>query len=261
MQPDRIEAFAKRIGEFDGAQARGSANGASTWNSAAAAGDKTPYPIVDGAAIIAMGGVMTNRATAYDDYFGVTSCESLGAKLRAAMADAKVDRIVLDVDSPGGEAAGAMELAATVRAAARIKPVVALANSLMASAAYAVGAGASEVVVTPSAMVGSIGVVWAHMDYSRLLVSAGVKPTLLTAGDFKKDGNSLEPLAPDARARIEKMINAYYELFVESVGVHRPRLGASGARRTQAGVFVGRHAIDAGLADRVGDLESILAKR
>lgn len=221
--------------------------------------ERKPYEIVDGVAVVPVRGELVNRGSWLDAFSGITSYERLSANLRAAAADSAVRAIVLDMDSPGGEAAGAMEAAAVVREVSKEKRVSAFVNSTAASAAYAIAAGAKEIVVTPSAMVGSIGVVWLHMDYSEALDKAGVKPTLLHAGAYKVDGNQLKPLAPAAAARIQKVIGSYYELFVESVGEHRPALGVDGARETEAGVFVGQAAIEAGLADRIGDFQGLLA--
>lgn len=223
-------------------------------------GESKPYEIVDGVAVIPVRGELVNRGSWLDAYSGLVSYESLCSALRSAEEDAAVTGIVLDMDSPGGEAAGAMEAAGVVRAVSKTKRVTAFVNSLAASAAYAIAAGASEIVMTPSSMVGSIGVIWLHMDYSKSLAEAGVKPTILTEGDFKKDGNQLEPLEPAAKARIQATIRSFYDLFVESVGQHRPKLGVEGARKTEAGVYVGAAAVEAGLANRLGSMDGVLGK-
>jgi len=72
---------------------------------------------------------------------------------------------------------------------------------------------------------------WLHLDRSKMLAAAGLKPTLLHAGAAKVDGNSLEALTPEARARIQDLIDNAYGLLVSSIGEHRPSLGAAGARR------------------------------
>jgi signal peptide peptidase SppA len=233
---------------------------ASAWgDDAGETEERKPYEIVDGVAVIPVRGELVNRGSWIDAYSGLTSYERLGALLRTAETDEAVRAIILDVDSPGGEAAGAMETAAVVRSVSSAKTIVAFVNACAASAAYAIAAGASEVVVTPSAIVGSIGVVWLHMDYSEAMKQAGVKPTLLKKGAFKTDGNRMEPLEPDAAARIDAMMDEYYTLFLDSVGAHRPALGVEGARSTEAGVYVGQSGVDAGLADRTGDLAGVIA--
>ena len=219
-----------------------------------------PYTLDSaGVATIALHGELVNRGSWIDAANGLTSYTFIRNSLDAAAADPKVKGIVLDIDSPGGEASGAMETAAAVRAVAARKPVVAYVDSLAASAAYAIATGALEIVATPSATLGSIGVVWLHLDISQAIKTRGVKPTLLHSGAYKVDGNSMQPLPDDARARIQAQIDQVYGLFLDTVGAHRPRLGREGARATNAGLFLGARAVDAGLADRVGGLDAVRA--
>ncbi len=223
--------------------------------------DESPYQVSNGVATIPVRGELVNRGSWLNSLSGLTSYDALKGALQAAASDPRVERVVLDIDSPGGEAAGAMETAAEVRALTRFKPVTAYVNSMAASAAYAIAAGAGDIVASPSATVGSIGVVWLHMDRSQSYMKRGVTPTLLHAGAFKVDGNSLSPLEPVARARIQSQIEDVYDLFLDSVAKHRPKLGRDGARQTEAGIFLGKKAVDAGLADRVGDITDIFKKR
>ena len=211
----------------------------------------------DGIATISVHGELVNRGSFMDALSGLTSYKALGASLDAAAADHRVRGIVLNIDSPGGEAAGAMEAAAHVRAVSAKKKVVAYVDSLAASAAYAIASGASEIVAMPSATLGSIGVVYMHMDRSQAMKDKGMKPTLLHAGAFKVDGNSLGPLPDDARARIQGQIDQVYGLFLDTVGAHRPKLGREGARKTEAGIFLGQRAVEAGLADRLGGSDAL----
>lgn len=219
-----------------------------------------PYTVDgDGIATISVHGELVNRGSWMDAMSGLTSYKGLADALDAAAGDNRVRGIVLDIDSPGGEAAGAFETAALVRQVSQTKKVVAYVDCLAASAAYALASGASEIVAPMSATLGSIGVVYMHLDRSQAMKERGVKPTLLHAGAYKVDGNSMQPLPDDARARIQGQIDEVYGLFLDTVGKHRPKLGAEGARRTEAGVFIGQRAVEAGLADRIGGLETLKA--
>ncbi len=213
--------------------------------------DRRPaYRLEDGVAPIGVHGALVNRESWLTRASGVTTYQGIASALRQAAADPLARSIVLDIDSPGGEAAGAMELAELVREAADRKPVTAFVNSLAASAGYWIATGASEIVATPMATLGSIGVVYLHLDHSAAFAAAGIRPTLLHAGAQKIDGAETHPLAAEARARIQAQIDEVYDLFAEGVGKHRPRLGAAGAKRTEAAVFIGARAVAAGLADR-----------
>ncbi|ACK50496.1 peptidase S49 [Methylocella silvestris BL2] len=224
----------------------------------AAAAGSSGYQLQDGLARIPILGELVNRAASLAAAAGFTSYESIGAQLRAAVADPGVRAILLEIDSPGGEASGAMEAGALVREAANAKPVVAFVNGLAGSAAYAIASGASNIVVTPSSSLGSIGVVLLHLDRSEAIARAGLKPTLISAGAHKTDGTSLHALAPDARARIQASIDELYDLFVKTVASHRG-LTEAVVRATEAGLFMGARAVSVGLADETGDFKTAMA--
>jgi signal peptide peptidase SppA len=213
-----------------------------------------------GAAIITVTGSLVSRGAWVGANSGLTSYEGIKAQLDAALADAKVSTIVLDVHSPGGEVIGAFELGDAVRAAAAVKPVVAVANGMMASAAYAIAAGATRIVASPSSVVGSIGVVMMHADYSKKLDKDGVTVTLLHAGAHKVDGNPFEPLTDQVKADLQGEINAIYDQFVASVASGRRGMSPAAIRGTEARVFIGAKAVDVGLADSVGTFDSVLAE-
>lgn len=148
-----------------------------------------PYTITpNGAAIIPVHGSLVNRGAWIGAQSGLTSYEGLSYQINTAAADADVKSIILDLDSPGGEAVGAFEAADLVRRAAGKKPVIAVVNGMAASAAYAIASGATKIVTTSSGLSGSVGVVMLHTDHSRRLHDAGIKPTLIHAGARKIDG-------------------------------------------------------------------------
>lgn len=219
---------------------------------------RTAYRNEDGIALINVHGELVNRGAYVGAVSGLTSYEGLDASLRAARDDSSVRAIVLDMNSPGGAAAGAIETAELVRKISQEKPVVAFVNALAASAAYAIASGASHIIATPSATLGSIGVVWMHLDRSAQLDKSGLKPTLLTAGAYKADGHPFASLPDDARLRIQSQIDAVYSLFIKAVATHRG-MSTENVRKTEAGVFMGRTAVDAGLADEIGGLDDVFA--
>ena len=216
--------------------------------------DDAPYTVADGVATIAVHGELVNRGSFMNSLSGLTSYDALGQALNAAKADPSVRAILLDMDSPGGEAAGAMETAALVRSISKDKTVAAFVNSTAASAAYAIASGADHIVALPSATLGSIGVVLLHLDRSQAMKERGVKPTLIHAGAYKVDGNPYAALPDEARSRLQARVDEIYGLFVSTVAAHRS-LDAADVRKTEAGVFLGESAVKAGLADQLGGLE------
>ena len=109
-------------------------------------------------AVLPLYGTISQRMGMMESMSGGTSAEAFGKYFRAAVADPDVGSIVIDIDSPGGSVYGIEELASEILDARGEKQIVAVANSLAASAAYWIGSAAHEFVVTPSGEVGSIGV-------------------------------------------------------------------------------------------------------
>lgn len=218
------------------------------------------YRVEKGTAIIPVLGSLVNRGAWLGARSGMTSYEGLAFQLDQALADRDVKSIVLDIDSPGGEAVGAFEAADKVRSVAKSKPVTAVVNGMAASAAYAIASAASRIVSTPSGVAGSIGVVLMHADYSVALHKEGIKPTLIHAGAHKVDGNPYEPLSESVKADLKAEVDQFYSLFVSSVAAGRKgRMTKESIRGTEARTYIGSAALDAGLIDEIGSFESVLA--
>jgi signal peptide peptidase SppA len=216
------------------------------------------YQLDGDVAIVPCLGELINRGAWVGASSGLTSYEGLEASLRAAVADDAATAIVLDINSPGGEAAGALELGEVVRSLDASKPIYSFVNGTCASAAYAVASGARRIIASPSAVLGSIGVVVMHRDVSAALDRAGVKTTIIHAGAYKADGSPFKALAPDARARIQGHVDALFDLFVGLIAGQRG-LDLQAVRDMEAGIYLGAAAVAAGLADEVGGLDDVLA--
>ena len=208
-------------------------------------------------AVIPVHGTLVKRTAGLNAASGLTSYTEIGAMLEAALADPQVAGILLDIDSPGGEAAGSFELARTIREATKTKPVWAVANDSAFSAAYAIGAAANRLIVSETGGVGSIGVIALHVDQSVKDANDGYRYTAVTAGNRKNDFSPHEPLTTSAKAELQAEVDRLYGLFVDHVAAMR-RLDANDIRGTEAGLFFGGNAITAGLADAVGTLDSAL---
>jgi signal peptide peptidase SppA len=224
-----------------------------------AAGKKPYRTTPEGVAIIGVVGSLVNRGGWIGAYSGMTSYEGLKHQLGAAARDPSVSSIVLDMDSPGGEAVGAFEAADAVRAAAGVKEVVAVVNGMAASAAFAIASAATRIITTSSGISGSIGVVMLHADYSAKLHQAGIVPTLIFAGKQKTNGNPYEKLSSEVKGELQAEINRFYDLFVSCVAVGRKGLTEKAIRATDARTFIGADAVKIGIADAVGTFESVMS--
>ena len=168
---------------------------------------------------------------------------------------------MIDIDSPGGNVDGVDELATEIFKARSQKPIVAVANSMAASAAFWIASAASEVVVIPSGLVGSIGIVAIHHDVSKQAENEGVKTTLISAGRFKTEGNSFEPLGDEAREAIQKLADGFMGMFVKAVARNRDvpisevRNGFGEGRLVSA-----KDALRLGMVDRIGTMDETLKR-
>ena len=210
-----------------------------------------------GIAVIPVHGTLVKRTAGLDAASGLTSYTEIAAMLDSALADPQVAGILLDIDSPGGEASGSFELARRVREASAVKPVWAVANDAAYSAAYAIGSAANRLIVSETGGVGSIGVIALHIDQSVKDANDGYRYTAVTAGTHKNDFSPHQPLTDEAKAELQAEVDRLYGLFVEHVGSMRT-LATDDVRSTEAGLYFGANAIAAGLADAVGTFESAL---
>lgn len=210
-------------------------------------------------AVIAIHGMIEHRSSVLGDIFGGSSIESIRASFRAAMAAPDVSAVVLDVDSPGGSTFGVTELAQEIRAARGQKPIVAIANTTAASAAYWLAAQADELYVSPSGVVGSVGIYALHEDHSEELANAGIRVSIVAAGERKAKETPFAPLDDEARASLQEMVDANFDQFVADVAAGRG-VKASAVREGfgNGGVVLARDALSEGMADGVATLDTVI---
>ena len=132
-------------------------------------------------AVLPLYGLINQRVSGDVSGPSGTSVQEFTQQFRQAMNDPNVTAIVIDVDSPGGTVSGVDELAAEIYNGRKQKKITAVSNCLCASAAYYLASQATELVVSPSSLTGSIGVYQLHEDYSAALDNMGVKFTFISA--------------------------------------------------------------------------------
>lgn len=233
----------------------------------AAVGERQPggaeVQRVGSIAVIPVLGTIAHRMEQFQSISapGGTSTNLLANRLREAAADPAVTAIILDIDSPGGSVAGVPELAALIMELRQKKKIVAVANDSAASAAYWIAAAASELVVTPSGQVGSIGVFMMHQDISKMAEMEGVKTTFIHAGPHKVEGNAFEPLSEEAKAALQSKVDGYYDMFVKAVAAGRGMTAARVKADFGGGrMLLAKDAVAAGMADRVETMDGVIER-
>ncbi|ATX65528.1 S49 family peptidase [Roseinatronobacter bogoriensis] len=214
-----------------------------------------PYPVVDGIAVIEIAGVLIHRGGWIGQSSGQTSYEGIAAQIEAAASDPAVRGLALEIDSFGGEVAGAFDLADRIRAIRGAKPVWAFVAEHAFSAGYALASQADRILLPRTGALGSIGVVVLHADLSGQLDQDGVRVTLIHSGLHKVDGNPYQPLPEGVRGDIQREIDVLRFLFAETVAAGRSgKISHEAALATEAATYRGADALAAGLADEVTDL-------
>jgi signal peptide peptidase SppA len=213
-----------------------------------------------GVAVVPLAGILTPRPSLLSILFGGGGgLEEFRENFREAVNSSDVGAVVLDVDSPGGRVSMIPETASEIRDARGSKPIIAVANTLSASAAYWLASQADEVVTTPSGEVGSVGVYMVHEDHSGWNAQKGINPTYISSGAYKTEGNPDESLSVTAKAEFQRLVNEIHDQFVEDVAQGR----GTSAAKVRENYGEGRsyradRARNAGMVDRVDTLGNVV---
>ena len=216
-----------------------------------------PYIVKNGVLQIPVKGVLLHDfpwqlgswATGYD---------YIWRAFQRGIGDMNVKGIALVEDSPGGEVAGNFDMVDKMFAMRGKKPVRAYAMESAYSAAYSIASVADTITVSRTGGVGSIGVVTAHVDYSKAMDERGVKVTFIHFGKHKVDGNPYQPLPDDVKSRIQERIDELGQVFVATVARNRG-MDEQAIRDTEALTFTATQAVSNGLADAIGSFEDAIA--
>ncbi|EIS3325054.1 S49 family peptidase [Escherichia coli] len=208
------------------------------------------YQVKNGIAILPVSGTLVHKMGTLRPYSGMTGYDGLTARLKSAVNDPDVRGILLDIDSPGGQAAGAFDCADMIYRLREQKPVWALCNDMACSAAMLLAAACTRRLVTQTAKIGSIGVMMAHTSYEKQLAQEGVDITLIYSGQHKVDGNSIQALPSGVRADFQRRIDEARRMFVDKVAFYTG-LSSEVVMNTEAAVYDGQAGIDTGLADQL----------
>lgn len=228
-----------------------------------------PEAINDGIVVLCLKGPIAHHAPSKraDEEYSWHSYEAAQREVECAMQSGMARAIVLKIDSPGGVAAGMGE---THRALRRLSakyriPIYGYADELAASAGYHLISSCREVWTTPDGHLGSVGVILCTTDESAALQKAGIKVRYLVSGAYKADLHPGAPITDDVLARAQAKVDLLARHFWERVAKSRGA-APNGSRLStpkavaamQAGVYIGRDAMRAGLCDGITSWDDFL---
>jgi capsid assembly protease len=232
---------------------------------AIAAKDAEPLPgarraeVRDGVAIIPVIGPIFPRSNMMTWLSGATSCETLAKDFTVALESKDVGAIVLKMDTPGGEVTGVNEFANMIFEGRKVKPITAYGIGNIASAGYWIGSAAGEIVADATAELGSIGVVAAYRDNREKEKKDGVRTVEIVSSVSPNKRPDIQ--SDEGRAQIQAIVDDLAGIFVSTVARNR---GVTNGRVIsefgQGGMLVGQRAVAAGLADRIGSFEGVIAE-
>ncbi len=224
--------------------------------------EKKNYEVLNGVAILPIEGVIAKGMSLLTQISGGTSNSLLARDFKIALEDPKVRAILFLVDSPGGTVTGTQELMNLIYESRGTKPVAAITDGTMASAAYWIASAADEIYITgDTTSVGSIGIVASHTDISREQEQMGIKTTEITGGKYKRIASEYAPLSDEGRAYIQAMVDDLYTVFINDMARNR---GFAAAKLTdldswaEGRIFIGKNAIEAGLVDGVSTIDALI---
>jgi signal peptide peptidase SppA len=229
-------------------------------------------------AIIPLIGAILPRGNAMEEMSGggAVNLTRFQREFEAVANDDTVGAIILEIDSPGGQIDLVPETAAMIaRYKKKGRPIVAVANTMAASAAYWIASAADEIVVTPSGVVGSIGVFQLHQNMQGMAEMMGIVPHYIFEGPRKVEGNPFEPMDDAALGAFQAEVRAAYEQFTADVAAFRGvsvRTVRADPEGSSEKTFGGGRAYSApqlkamgligagGMADRVATLQDTVAR-
>ena len=180
------------------------------------------YEVADGGiAVIPITGTLLNRHGWISAMSGMRSYGGIREKVEDAATDPAVKAILLDIDSPGGEASGLFDLVDFLYEVREMKTLWASVDDSAFSAAYGIASAAEKVYVTRTSGTGSVGAIVIHVDFSKAAEMEGLNYTIFRAGQYKAEHNSYEKLTPHAAQTAQAEVNRINQLFADTVARNR----------------------------------------
>lgn len=215
-----------------------------------------PYKVVNGILHIPVRGVLINN---FPWQLGAwaTGYEYIRAAIERGVSDDNVTGIALVIESGGGMVSGNWDLVEYIAEMRDVKPMRAIASEYAYSAAYNIAAATSHITVSRTGGLGSIGVIVTHFEYSKALEKSGIAVNFIRSKKDKAEGNPYEALSDGARDRIQADVDELHNQFVSMVALNRS-MSESDVDATDAHTFMGAQAVEVGLADAVGNLNTAL---
>ncbi len=222
--------------------------------------DAKPYNRLGRTGVVSMHGVISrysDRINGTSQPSGITT-DSLAAAVREGGRDSLARVVMIDSESPGGSFEGISDVTEAIREVRAVKPVIGMAHETSCSAAYWILSQCERVYATPTATLGSIGVLCVVEDSSKAYEQQGIYRKLIASGPFKGAGSEGTPVTPAHLQSFQDEINACAQVFVQAVAQGRGRSVEEVGAWADGSCRVGKDAVDMGLADELVGARELL---
>lgn len=223
---------------------------------------KTPrdmYGVRRAVATVDISGTLVHKLGGVEPYSGMQGYDQIERIIADAQANEEVGVVLAEIDSPGGEVAGCFEFARKLRtmgARGGGKPIIAFANEMACSAAYAIASSCDAVMTTETGITGSIGVWTMLVDMTKGLQKGGIEATMIRAGERKARGGPYEHADRETFSKLQAWVNETWDIFAAHVSEGRP-ISKEAVLSLEGDWFTGQDALDLGLVDAVDSPEAI----
>ncbi len=207
-------------------------------------------------------GPIVKHGDMFSEVSGARSLSGIKSEFIAALNDDAVDSILLNIDSPGGEAGGIADFADLVYKARGKKPIVAYTDDMACSAAYWIASAADKIVCSETATLGSIGCAAALQDTEEKDAKEGIKNIKFVSSN--SPNKRPDATTDEGKELIQAQIDRIADIFIEKVARNRTTESRKLTFKdvinkfNKGGVLIGEDAVHAGLADEIGSFESVL---
>jgi len=214
-------------------------------------------------AVLYVVGTIVSGKSGFDALNGaVVGSETIVEQIRKIRDDGSIKAIVLRIDSPGGSSVASdviwRELTIT-REENPDRPIVTSMSDLAASGGYYIAMPAEAIVAQPGTLTGSIGIFGGKIVIGGTLGKAGITTETVTSGANADIYSPLSPFTAAQRAKIESYMEGFYKNFLEKVADSRKSTPDAIHPLAQGRVWTGRQALQHGLVDALGGLDTAVA--
>lgn len=218
---------------------------------------KRSSTVIDGIAIVSIDGVMLKHQQSLS---GGVSTVLVRQELRRLAHDSSIKGVCLKMCTPGGSAAGTLELGEAIKYVSARKPIWAYGSDLVASAGYWAASQCDRIETNKPCHIGSIGTYAVVHDLSEMAAKEGVKVHVIRAGAAKGVGTPGTEITDEQLASIQADIDGINALFLDAVASGRCLASEQLQPLATGQTWIGQDAVDRKLSDGVATFDDFFER-